>query len=70
MFLEKGFRVCPASWRKPDAARALVDYSKRYENDRMLGHLNTTWGAVAINELPSFGPLRYATKSFSGGSER
>ncbi len=70
MFLEKGFRVWPASWRKPDAARALVDYSKRHENDRMLGHLNTTWGAVAINELPSFEPLRYAARSFSGGSER
>ena len=70
MFLEKGFRVWPASWRKPDAAKAFVDYSKRYDNDRMLGHLNTTWGAVAINELPSFEPLRYATRSFSGGSEK
>ena len=70
MFLEKGFRVWPASWRKPDAARAFVDYSRRYDNDRMLGHLNTTWGAVAINELPSFEPLRYATRSFSGGSEK
>jgi hypothetical protein len=65
MFLEKGFRVWPASWKKPDAARAFVDYSKRYDNDRMLGHLNTTWGAVAIKKLPSFEPLKYATRSFS-----
>ena len=65
MFLEKGFRVWPASWKKPDAARAFVDYSKRYDNARMLGHLNTTWGAVAIKELPSFEPLKYATRSFS-----
>jgi len=70
MFLEKGFRVWPASWRKPEATKALVDYSRGYDNDRMLGHLNTTWGAVAIRELPSFEPLRYATRSFSGGSER
>ena len=64
MFLEKGFRVWPASWRKPEAARAFVDYSKRFDNPRMLGHLNTTWGAVRINELPSFEPLQYATKAF------
>ena len=65
MFLEKGFRVWPASWRKPDAARAFVDYSRRFDNPRMLGHLNTTWGAVRINELPSFEPLIYATQAFT-----
>ncbi|MFH1716850.1 MAG: family 20 glycosylhydrolase [Planctomycetota bacterium] len=70
MFLEKGFRVWPASWKKPDAAKAFVDYSKRFENDRMLGHLNTTWGAVPIDKLPSFEPLQYATKSFATDRER
>jgi Glycosyl hydrolase family 20, catalytic domain len=65
MFLEKGFRVWPASWRKPDAARALVDYSKQFDNPGMLGHLNTVWGAVPISELPSFEPLIYATKAFA-----
>ena len=42
----------------------MVDSSKQFENDRMLGHLNTTWGAVPIDKLPSFEPLQYATKSF------
>ncbi len=65
LFLEKGFRVWPASWKKPDAARAFVDYSKNFDNKRMLGHLNTTWGAVKIKDLPSFEPLKYATKSFT-----
>jgi len=65
MFLEKGYRVWPASWRKPDAAKAFVNYSKRFDNPRMLGHLNTTWGAVRINELPSFEPLQYATQAFA-----
>ncbi len=64
MFLEKGFRVWPASWRKPDAAKALVDYSKTFNNPRMLGHLNTTWGAVRMNNLPTFEPLIYATTTF------
>jgi hypothetical protein len=65
MFLEKGFRVWPASWRKPDAAKAFVDYSRRFDSPRMLGHLNTTWGAVPFNQLPSFEPLKYATSAFA-----
>ncbi|MHC4569743.1 MAG: family 20 glycosylhydrolase [Planctomycetota bacterium] len=69
MFLEKGFRVWPASWKKPDASKAFVDYSKKFDNKRMLGHLNTTWGAVKINDLASFEPLKYATKSFSENVE-
>jgi hypothetical protein len=65
LFLDKGFRVWPASWKKPDAAKAFVDYSRTFDNKRMLGHLNTTWGAVAMKDLPSFEPLTYAVKSFS-----
>ncbi len=61
MFLEKGFRVWPASWKKPEASKALVDYSLAQKNPRMLGHLNTTWGAVPIKDLPTFEPLLYAT---------
>jgi len=63
MFLEKGFRVWPASWKKPEAAKAFVDYSKTINNPRMLGHLNTTWGAVPMKDLPSFEPLIYATST-------
>jgi hypothetical protein len=44
LFLEKGFRVLPASWHKPDAAVALIDYSLKLKSPRMLGHLFTTWG--------------------------
>jgi lysophospholipase L1-like esterase len=65
MFLEKGFRVWPASWRKPEAAKALIDYSVKHNNPRMLGHLNTTWGAVPINELTAFAPLRYSSSTFA-----
>ena len=64
MFLEKGFRVWPASWKKPEASKAFVDYSKTIDNPRMLGHLNTTWGAVPIKNLPGFEPLVYATGAF------
>jgi hypothetical protein len=44
LFLEKGFRVWPASWRKLDASKALIEYSLKLDSPRMLGHLFTTWG--------------------------
>jgi len=64
MFLEKGFRVWPASWRKPDAAKALIDYSRAQNHPRMLGHLNTTWGVVPLKELTAFEPLKLSTAAF------
>jgi glycosyl hydrolase family 20 len=63
MFLKKGFRVWPASWRKPDAAKALVDYSRGLGHEKMLGHLNTVWGAVPNKELATFEPLLYSVRS-------
>jgi len=64
MFLNKGFRVWPASWRKPEAAKALIDYSRTFANPRMIGHLNTSWGTVPIKELVGFKPLQYSTSAF------
>jgi len=64
MFLEKGFRVWPASWRKPDAAKAFIDYSRALNNPRMLGHLNTTWGAVPAKDLAAFEPLKLSIAAF------
>ncbi len=65
MFLEKGFRVWPASWKKPEAAKAFVEYSlTQKSNPRMLGHLNTTWGAVPVRDLAKFEPLLIATGAF------
>jgi hypothetical protein len=44
LFLEKGFRVLPASWRKLDASKALILDSLKSNSPKMLGHLFTTWG--------------------------
>lgn len=68
MFLEKGFRVWPCSWKNAKAAKALIDYSRVQNNPRMLGHLNTTWGAVPIKDLATFEPIRLATSSFTGSA--
>jgi len=65
MFLEKGFRVWPASWRELDAAKDLIDYSRTFNNPEMVGHLNTTWGAVPMRELMAFKPLMYSTSAFA-----
>lgn len=70
MFLEKGFRVWPASWREMDGVKALVEYSLGLDDARMLGHLNTTWGAVPINKLPTFEPIVFATTRLKPGSDR
>jgi hypothetical protein len=44
LFLEKGFRVWPASWRDVEASRALIQFSQKEASPKMLGHLFTTWG--------------------------
>ena len=56
LFLGKGFRVLPASWKKTDAALALIGYSRKQDNPRMLGHLFTTWG-VEKAQLLAHPPL-------------
>jgi hypothetical protein len=57
MFLEKGFRVLPASWRKLDASRALIQYSQQQRSPKMLGHLFTTWGGVKKDALAEYRPM-------------
>jgi len=56
LFLDKGFRVLPASWRKLDASRALIDYSQKFNSPKMLGHLFTTWGGKK-DALTEYQPL-------------
>lgn len=45
-FQEKGFRVLPASWNKPDAALALLNYARRNNSGNVVGHLCTTWSST------------------------
>ncbi len=56
MFIEKGFRVLPASWRKPEATKSLIRYSYSQESQKMLGHLFTTWGTEK-EKLIKFPPI-------------
>lgn len=56
MFIEKGFRVLPAGWKKVDATKALISYSQIHSDPKLLGFLFTTWG-VGKDELLQFPPL-------------
>lgn len=44
MFIEKGFRVLPTSWRDPNALQMLLEYSYKQDSPKMLGHLFSIWG--------------------------
>lgn len=56
MFVEKGFRVLPTSWRNLDAMKLLVDYSYKHDSTKMLGHLFTLWGKPK-EPLPEYKPM-------------
>lgn len=52
IFIEKGFRVLPASWRKVEAAEALIRFSYALNSPKMLGHLFTMWSQRDILNWP------------------
>ncbi len=45
-FQEKGFRVWPSGWNKPESITKLIDVSRRNATSKMLGYLATTWTDV------------------------
>jgi len=57
VFLDKGFRVLPCSFKDTRAVRMLINDSFQYPTERMLGHMNTSWGGAKpgrIHESKSF----------------
>jgi hypothetical protein len=46
LFLDKGFRVLPTSWKDVEASRALIEYGQGLKRPGVLGHLFTTWSKV------------------------
>jgi len=56
-FMDKGFRVLPASWKNVDASNALIEYSRDHErDDRLVGHIFTTWSG-RNGKLANWPPL-------------
>jgi hypothetical protein len=57
IFVEKGFRVLPASWHKLDASKALIEASQKVQSPKVLGHLFTTWGKATKDALIEYPPM-------------
>lgn len=62
LFLEKGFHVWPGGWNEVQATEALIDFAQKHKNDRMIGYLCTTWGAVKPDELAKWPPIQAAMR--------
>lgn len=57
MFVDKGFRILPASWHKVDASKALIECGQKLHSPKVLGHLFTTWGKTRRGTLLEYPPL-------------
>jgi len=57
MFMEKGFRILPASWKNIEASNALIRYAREHQQDgRLVGHIFTTWSS-STGDLATWPPL-------------
>jgi hypothetical protein len=65
LFLEKGFRVLPTSFRDPKAVKSLIDCSLTFPSDRMLGHLCTIWRGLKEGQAARIPALKAAAKRLS-----
>jgi hypothetical protein len=57
MFMEKGFRILPASWKNTEATLALIRYGQEQKTEgRLVGHIFTTW-SQRPDDWSEFEPL-------------
>ncbi|MBI9071277.1 MAG: family 20 glycosylhydrolase [Melioribacteraceae bacterium] len=57
MFLEKGFRVLPTSWRVAENMESLMYSSLIHYKPEMLGHLFILWSSAKGEELIKYQPM-------------
>src|SRR4051794_15340583 len=70
MFMSKGFRVLPASWKKTDATLALIRDAKRNQIDgKLVGHIFTTW-SQGRGKWAEFEPLVAGMKELRKSANR
>jgi hypothetical protein len=62
LFLNKGFRVLPTSFRDVKQTKKLIDFSLAFPSERMLGHLCTIWNAPEAGKTAQWPPLLAAAK--------
>lgn len=69
MFLNKGFRVLPTSWKKVESMSSLLTYSLNLHHPKMLGHLFTVWSILDSNRLVDYPPMKEGVKILNQFSE-
>ncbi len=57
MFLEKGFRVIPTSYKSVENMQNLMYYSLLQDDPNMLGHLFTLWSSGKGDKLVTYPPM-------------
>jgi hypothetical protein len=62
LFLSKGFRVLPTSFRDTKQTKKLIDFSFAFPSERMLGHLCTIWHAPEAGKTATWSPLLATAK--------
>lgn len=67
MFMEKGFRVLPSSWRKIRGVEALTKYSYGLQHPKMAGHLFTTWSRLDPERLMNYPPMLAGMETIRSG---
>jgi hypothetical protein len=57
MFMAKGFRILPASWKNTEATVALIKDARAHQQEgRLVGHIFTTW-SQRKGDWAEFDPL-------------
>ena len=67
LFLDKGFRVLPSSWKNIDATKTFIAYSYAKKDSNMLGHMFTTWGETTNKSLLGFGSMNLGLLKINEG---
>jgi hypothetical protein len=62
LFVSKGFRVLPTSFRDAKQTKRLIDFSLAVPSERMLGHLCTLWHDPEVGKTATWPPLVAAAK--------
>jgi len=63
MFVDKGFKVLPCSYKDAEAAKDLIKYSYGLQNPNMIGHCFTTWGEGNNGSFTEFEAMVVGLKS-------
>ncbi len=70
IFLDKGFRVLPTSFRDTKAVKLFIDQSLAFPSERMLGHLCTIWRGLKPGEAAKLRQLKTASKRLGKATAR